>query len=195
MTESYQTKPQSASVIDTNSKLLQTCVFARNLIRAIAGIVALFVAVAVCVLLYRSASENFEPKAEHVLATESWKPFLQRSTHFSDALRNMDDGSIVLILHLDASDWDAYLDAVAADALPAGWSRTPDTDGRWAERPYHIRARARKLVRKYSDTDGAARVYFTRQMGPDEPDWYAGEVVELTRLEKSGNVMFVSFYR
>ncbi len=195
MTKSEQAIAQVTSAMEKKSRYLHACNGVRNVARGLIGTLLVCVVGSVGVLAYLFASESFPPKTEHVLGTERWKPFLESSTHYSEALQNMDDGSLVLILHPKVSDWNDYLNAVAEDAQRVGWVSTPDTEGRWAERPYHIRGYARKSLRKYSDTGGAVHAYFTRELGPQEPDWLADEVVELTHLEKSGEVMFVSFYR
>lgn len=196
MTESEQDNiAQVTSAVESKSRYLQACKSLRSVVRVLTGTLAVCAIGAVGVLAYLLASESFPPRTEIVLGTERWKPFLESSTHYSDSLQHMDDGSLALILHPEISDWNAYLNSVTDEALHVGWVRAADMEGRWVGRPYHIRRHAGKLLRKYSDTGGAVHAYFTRQVGPDEPDWLADEVVELTHLEKSGEVMFVSFYR
>lgn len=140
-------------------------------------------------------TENFEPKTEHILSMDGWRPFLQGLTHVSDATQNMDDGSIVFTMHPEFEDWNAYFSTISQDASRSGWLKVPAGDARFTERRYAVRGYVTRLLRKGFDADNSVRNFFTYEHEPAyDGDTRTLEVVEITLLARTGSVLFVSFY-
>lgn len=151
--------------------------------------------VLVCLANFMFGLENFEPKTEHILNTEGWRPFLKGVTQVGNATQNMDDGSIVFTMRPEFEDWNAYFNTISQDAERAGWVDVPVGDTRFSEKRYAVKSYVTKILRESANPDAPIRNSFTREYKPAyETDFRAKEVVEITLLDHMGTVLFVSYY-
>jgi len=159
----------------------------------VSSIVAVLVLVGLVMFMFWT--ENFEPKTEHIVSMEGWRPFLQGLTQVNNATQNMDDGSIVFTMHPEFEDWNAYFSTLSEDAARTGWVNVPAGDARFFESRYAVKRYVTRLLRKGFDVDTSVRNFFTYEHEPAyDGDSRTLEVVEITLLARSGSVLFVSFY-
>ena len=106
----------------------------------------------------------------------------------------MDDGSIVFLLHPEFDDWNTYFDNITLDATRAGWVRMTVGDSHLTAIGHFCKRRVTKILKNSFDSGSPIRNFFTLQLDPKETGGRTTEVVEITLLEKTGAVLFVSYY-